>query len=85
MIEFINPFPDSSMLKEFADDNFQFVENSRKFSNTVGKGKFACYKQFLLFPECYRHVKTRACLGQTDMTDRHFFHLDVYIVHCLDK
>ena len=73
------PFPkreflDSSKLKEFADNNFNFDENSRKFSkrveNTVGKVKIARYKQFLLFPVfskglyC-RHVKTRACLGKS--------------------
>ena len=28
----INFFPDSSKLKEFADDNFEFDENGRKFS-----------------------------------------------------
>ena len=42
---------DSSKPKEFADDNFNFVENGRKFSkwveNTVGKGEIAHYKQFL--------------------------------------
>ena len=36
---------DSSKLKEFADDNFNFDENSRKFSkrveNTVGKGEIS--------------------------------------------
>ena len=72
------PFPkrqilDPSKLKEFADDNFKFVENGRKLSkqveNTVGKGKIACYKQFILFPLCFqkackRHVKTRACFGK---------------------
>ena len=45
---------DSSKLKEFADDNFKFVENERKLSkqeeNTVGKGEIACYEKFLLFP-----------------------------------
>ena len=45
---------DSSKLKEFADENFKFDENGRKFSewveNTVGKGVIACYKQFILFP-----------------------------------
>ena len=55
----INYFPiqlilDSSKLKEFADDNFEFGENSRKFSkqveNTVRKGEIARYEQFLLFP-----------------------------------
>ena len=44
------PFPkrqifDSSKLKEFADDNSKFIEDSRKFSkrveNTVGKGEIA--------------------------------------------
>ena len=45
-------------MKEFADDNFMFDENGRKFSkwveNIVGKGEIACYKQFLLFPQCFR-------------------------------
>ena len=40
-----NPVPDSSKLKEFADDNFKFEENDRKLSkwveNTVGKGEIA--------------------------------------------
>ena len=54
-----SPFPndrflESSKLKEFADDNFEFDENSKKFServeNTVGKGEIAHYEQFLLFP-----------------------------------
>ena len=39
---------DSFKLKEFADDNFEFDENGRKFSkwveNTVGKGEIARYK-----------------------------------------
>ena len=73
----LNPFPnkilDSSKLKEFAEDNFKFDENGRKFikrvENTVGKGEIACYEQFLLFPvfskNVYcRYVKTRACLGK---------------------
>ena len=48
-------------MKEFADNNSKFVENSRKFSkrveNTVGKREIARnireiahYEQFLLFP-----------------------------------
>ena len=45
---------DWSKLKQFADDNFKFDENSKKFSkwveNTVGKGEIAHYDQFLLFP-----------------------------------
>ena len=58
-----NPFPndkfrDSFKLKEFADDNFKFDENGRKFSkwleNTAGKGEIARYKQLLLFPLCFQ-------------------------------
>ena len=54
-----NPLPDDkildrSKLKQSADDNFKFHENSRKLSkqveNIVGKGEIAHYKQFLLFP-----------------------------------
>ena len=49
---------DSSKLKKFADDNFKFDENGRKFSkwveNTVGKGEIACYEQFLLFPQYFQ-------------------------------
>ena len=37
-----------SKLKQFADNNFRFDEDSKKFSkeveNTVGKGEIACYK-----------------------------------------
>ena len=47
----------SSKLKQPADDNFEFHENSRKFSkyleNTVGKGEIAHYEQFLLFPQFF--------------------------------
>ena len=49
---------DPFKLKEFADDNFRFVENGRKFSkrieSTVGKGEIAHYEQFLLFPQCFQ-------------------------------
>ena len=49
---------DGSKLKQSADNNFKFDENSRKFSrrleNTVGKGEIACYEQFLLFPPCFQ-------------------------------
>ena len=45
-------------MKQSAYDNFEFVENSRKFSkqveNTVGKGEIARYEQFLLFPQCFQ-------------------------------
>ena len=61
-------------IKEFAQDNFQFGDNGRKFSkwveNTVEKREIAHYEQFLLFPvfsnDLYcRHLKTRACLGKS--------------------
>ena len=51
---------DFSKLKEFADDNFEFDENRRKFSkpveNTVGKGKIAGYEQFFLFLQCFQKM-----------------------------
>ena len=38
-MKYFKPFPndilDSSNLKEFADDNFKFYENGRKFSKQV--------------------------------------------------
>ena len=47
---------DSSILKDFADDNLKFEENCRELfkpvENTVGKGEIARYEQFLLFPQC---------------------------------
>ena len=52
-------------MKEFADDNFKFDENGRKFSkwveNTVGKGEIAPNEQFLLFPWCFQ----KACTADT--------------------
>ena len=49
---------DSSKLKEFADNNFKFDENGRKFSNRaeniVGKAEIAHYKQFLLLPQYFQ-------------------------------
>ena len=48
-------------MKEFADDNLKFDENSRKLSkqveNTVGKGKSARYEQFLLFLQCFQKAR----------------------------
>ena len=61
------PFPkrqilDTSKLKGFADDNFKFDKNVRKFyrrvENTVGKGEIARYEQFLLFPQCFQKTCT---------------------------
>ena len=46
---------DSSKVKEFADDNFKFEENSKnRVENTVGKGEIALYEQFLLIPRCFQ-------------------------------
>ena len=49
-------------MKEFADNNFKFNENERKLfkqvENTVGKGEITCYKQFLLFPQCFQKTYT---------------------------
>ena len=49
---------DSSKPKEFADDNFKFDEDGRKFfkqiESTVGKGEIARYEQFLPFPQCFQ-------------------------------
>ena len=54
----VNPFPND----KFADDNFKFDENGRKFSkqveNTVGKGETAHHAQFLLFPNCFQKTST---------------------------
>ena len=45
---------DPSKLKEFADDNFKFEKNGRKFcicmENIVGKEEIARYEQSLFFP-----------------------------------
>ena len=53
---------DSSKLKEFADDNFKFDENGRKFSkpveNTVVKGEIVRNEQFLLLPLCFKKPST---------------------------
>ena len=59
-----NKILDRSKLKQSADDNFKFHENSTKFSkrveNTVGKGEIARYEQFLLFPQCFQ----KACFPE---------------------
>ena len=48
--------------EEFADDNFEFDENGRKFTkqveNTVRKGEIARYDQFLLFVQCFQKTCT---------------------------
>ena len=49
---------DTSKLKEFADNNFKFIEDGRKLSkqveNTVVKWEIARYEQFLLFLQCFQ-------------------------------
>ena len=51
-----------SKLKKFADDNFKFVENGRKFSkqveNSVEKGEIAHDEQFLHFPHRFQKTCT---------------------------
>ena len=42
----MNAFTDKS------DENGRRL--SRRVENTVGKGEIACYKQFLLFPQCFQ-------------------------------
>ena len=65
VLKSFNPLPDDkildrSKLKQSADDNFKFHENSRNLSkrveNTVGKGEIAGYEQFLLFPQCFQNA-----------------------------
>ena len=56
---------DWSKLKQSADDNFRFDEDSRKISkrveNTVGKGEIARYEQFLLSPQCFQKACFKRC------------------------
>ena len=49
-------------IQNFEDNNFNFDENERNFSNrvenTVGKREIARYEQFLLFPQCFQKTST---------------------------
>ena len=68
-----NKILDSTKLKEFADDNFKFDENGRKFSKwleSTGKRR-NCFLQATspiptVFSEDLHHrqVKSRACFGK---------------------
>ena len=53
---------DSSKLKKFADDNYKFDKNDRKFfeqvDNTVRKGEIALYEQFLHLPQGFQKTCT---------------------------
>ena len=57
---------DWSKLKQSADDNFKFDEETRKLSkraeNTEGKGEIARYEQFLLFPQYFQKACFPAAL-----------------------
>ena len=64
-LAYINPLPDDkildrSNLKQSADDNLKFDENSRKFSkqveNSVGKGEIARYEQFLFSHSVFKRL-----------------------------
>ena len=56
---------DSSKLKEFTDNNFEFDESGRQFSlwveNTVGKGEIARYGAISPFPTVF----SKACTADT--------------------
>ena len=65
---FFNPLPDDkildwSKLKQFADYNFKFDENSKKFSkrveNSVGQGENARYEQFLLSHSVFKRLASQ--------------------------
>ena len=49
-------------LEEFADENYEFDENGRKFTkrleNTAGKGEIGRYERFLVFPQCFQKICT---------------------------
>ena len=54
---------DSSKLKEFAGENFEFNENGESSQkgrkcceNTVGIGEIGRNEQFLLFPQCFQET-----------------------------
>ena len=66
----IYPFPkhqisDSSKLKDFPDNIFKVDQNGRKSIQMgrkhCGKGEIACYKQFLLLPQCFQ----KTCIADT--------------------
>ena len=70
---FLNPFPndkilDSSILKEFADDNFNFDENGRKFlkwvENIVGKGELLILSNFSFLHSVFKRLTLQTCKNQ---------------------
>ena len=71
-------------MKEFAEDNFEFDENRRKFSkwveNTVGKGEIARYEQFLLFPQCFQ----KTCAADTSKLGLVWERVNMVCGYCLE-
>ena len=70
---------DPSKLKQFADDNFKFDENGRKFSkwleDTVGKGEIAHYELSQTSPDFYMsalRVNLESTLGKEEIAREEF-------------
>ena len=65
---------DSSKLKVFADDSFEFHEHGGKFSkwvvNNLAKGEIAHSEQFLLFHQCFQKTCTADTLKQGVVRER---------------
>ena len=40
------------------DENVEILKGHK---STVGKGDIACYKQFLLFPQCFKRLVPQTC------------------------
>ena len=62
MWEWVNPLPedkilDWSELKQIAGNILKCIQNEKQIpyrvDNIVRKGEIACYKQFLLFSQCF--------------------------------
>ena len=62
----LNPLPDDkilvwSKLIQIADDILKCILNGKKVpcrvENIVAKGEIACYKQFLLFQQCFAQLQ----------------------------
>ena len=55
----------SSKLKEFSDDYFEFDENSRKLServeNTMGKGEIALTSNFYISHSVFKRIVQQTC------------------------
>ena len=73
-------------MKQSADDNFKFDENTRKLServeNTVGKGKIARYEQFFLFPQCFQKACFSGASCGNGLTEKFGFPLsDFFLLH----